>query len=328
MEASDNNEINASPQREKWCGHQFLYKFQGFWFTETYLETTKRVVETLKPLPGDVILASFPKTGTTWLKAILHSIIHPSPQLQNHPLALNHPQELVPSLETNLYVEKGTELDGGNKTPEFIAVKHPQEARILATHIPYQILGDILNSSGCKVVYVTRNPKDTLVSLWHFLQKSSDVDKDPWEVEAAVDQFCRGVVPFGPYYDHVLAYRQESLNRPEKVYFLTYEELKEKSKNRVRKLGEFLGCPFDQSEKGEEKIDEIVKMCSFETLSSKEVNKSDEKSSVFPLPYSSFFRKGEIGDYKNYLEEKMIAKIDGVTEEKFHGCGFMYGIGI
>ncbi|KAL0380987.1 UNVERIFIED_CONTAM: Cytosolic sulfotransferase 5 [Sesamum angustifolium] len=222
----------------------------GFWFTETYLETTKRVVETLKPLPGDVILASFPKTGTTWLKAILHSIIHPSPQLQNHPLALNHPQELVPSLETNLYVEKGTELDGGNKTPEFLAVKDPQEARILATHIPYQILGDILNSSDCKVVYVTRNPKDTLVSLWHFLQKSSDVDKDPWEVEAAVDQFCRGVVPFGPYYDHVLAYRQESLNRPEKVYFLTYEELKEKSKNHVRKLGEFLGRPFDQSEKG------------------------------------------------------------------------------
>ncbi|KAL0396621.1 UNVERIFIED_CONTAM: Cytosolic sulfotransferase 5 [Sesamum calycinum] len=302
MEASDseldNNEINSSPQREKWCGHQFLYKFQGFWFTETYLETTKRVVETLKPLPGDVILASFPKTGTTWLKAILHSIIHPSPQLQNHPLALNHPQELVPSLETNLYVEKGTELDGGNKTPEFLAVKDPKK------------------QESWRPTYRTR-----------FL-KSSDVYKDPWEVEAAVDQFCRGVVPFGPYYDHVLAYRQESLNRPEKVYFLTYEELKEKSKNHIRKLGEFLGRPFDQSEKGEEKIDEIVKMCSFETLSSKEVNKSDEKSSVFPLPYSSFFRKGEIGDYKNYLEEKMIAKIDGVTEEKFHGCGFMYGIGI
>ncbi|KAK4426273.1 Cytosolic sulfotransferase 5 [Sesamum alatum] len=330
MEPSELDNINdtnySSPQREKWCGHIILYKFQGFWFTETYLETTKKVLETFKPLPGDVILASFPKTGTTWLKAILHSIIHHSRQHENHPLTLNHPQDLVPSLETNLYVENGPELDGGNENPEFLAVEDLQEARILATHIPYQILGDILNSTDCKVVYVTRNPKDTVVSLWHFLQKSSDVEKDQWAVEAAVDQFCRGVVPFGPYYDHVLAYRQESLNRPEKVYFLTYEELKQKSKDHVRKLGEFLGFPFDESEKGEEKIDEIVKMCSFESLSSQQVNKSDDNPSVFPLPYSSFFRKGEVGDYKNYLEDEMIAKIDAVTEEKFHACGFMYGI--
>ncbi|KAL0424526.1 UNVERIFIED_CONTAM: Flavonol 4'-sulfotransferase [Sesamum radiatum] len=138
----------------------------------------------------------------------------------------------------------------------------------------------------------------------------SVVEKDnPWEVEAAVDQFCRGVVPFGPYYDHVLAYRQESLNLPEKVYFLTYEELKENPRFHVRKLGEFLGCPFDQSENGEEKIDEIVKMCSFEILSSQQVNKSNEVPSVFPLPYSAFFRKDEVGDHENYLEDNMIAKI-------------------
>ncbi|KAL0461552.1 UNVERIFIED_CONTAM: Cytosolic sulfotransferase 3 [Sesamum latifolium] len=134
------------------------------------------------------------------------------------------------------------------------------------------------------------------------------------------------VVPFGPYYDHVLAYRQERFNRPENVYFLTYEELKENPKFHVRKLGEFLGCAVDQSEKGEEKIDEIVKMCSFETLSRQQVYKSNEVPSVFPLPYSAFFRKGEVGDHKNYLEDKMITRIDVVTREKFHGCGFLYGI--
>ncbi|KAK4426274.1 Cytosolic sulfotransferase 5 [Sesamum alatum] len=321
METSelDKNDINSSPQREKWCGHEFLYKFQGFWFTKTYLEATKKVLETFKPLPGDVILASFPKTGTTWLKAILHSIIHPSPRHENHPLTLNHPHQLIRSLETNLYIEKWTELGGtgSTKTPEFPAVKDPKKARILATHLPYQILGDILSFSDCKIVYVTRNPKDTLVSLWHFVQKSSSAEKDPWEVEAAVDQFCRGVVPFGPYYDHVLAYWEQSLNRPGNVHFLTYEELKENPKFHVRKLGEFLRCPFDQSEDGEEKIEEIVKMCSFESLSSQQVNKSNELPGVFPLPYSSFFRKGEVGDHKNYLEDKMIAKIDGITRKKF-----------
>ncbi|GFP97929.1 cytosolic sulfotransferase 5 [Phtheirospermum japonicum] len=299
---------NSSLPREKWCGLEFLYKFHGFWFTQTYLETTQKVVENFKPLPKDVILASFPKTGTTWLKALIHSITIRSDQKhENNTLLSNHPQDLIPSLETNLYV-------------------HPKDVRILGTHIPYQILGDVLNSCECKIVYVTRNPKDTLVSLWHFVQKADDVKDDPWELEIAVDQFCNGIVAFGPYYDHVLAFREESVKRPEKVFFVTYEEIKENPKNCVRKLGEFLGCPFDEGENGEMEIEEIVKNCSFENLSNQEVNKSSELPNGFPLPYSSFFRKGEVGDYKNYLDDEMIAKIDGVTREIFHRNGFVYGI--
>ncbi|KAI3462853.1 hypothetical protein Pfo_019516 [Paulownia fortunei] len=321
-ELDSNHHVNSSFQREKWCGHEFLYKFHGFWFTLTYLETTQKVLENFKPLPTDVILASFPKTGTTWLKALLHSIIHRSPKYDN-PLISNHPQELIPSLETNLYVQERTE--GGSKNPEFLTGKDPKEVRILATHIPYQILGDVLNSCECKVVYVTRNPKDTLISLWHFLQKSLSVEQDPWELEAAVDHFCKGIVPFGSYYDHVLGYREESLKRPQKVFFVTYEELKENPKNHVKKLAEFLGCPF-QGENGEEEVEEIVKICSFESLSNQEVNKSSELPNGFPLPYNSFFRKGEVGDHINYLEDKMIQNIDAITRENFQGTGFVYGI--
>ncbi|KAG8366980.1 hypothetical protein BUALT_Bualt16G0024800 [Buddleja alternifolia] len=325
MEKSElnNNHINSSFQREKWFGHEFLYEFHGFWFTKTYLETTQKVLENFKPHPKDVILASFPKTGTTWLKALLHSITHRYDTKDENSLTFNHPQELIPSLETNLYVQ---EIPQNNtNSQEFISTKNPQKSRILATHIPYQIFGGVLNSSDCKVVYVTRNPKDTLISLWHFLRKSKNFEQDPWELGAAVDQFCKGIVPFGSYYDHVLAYREESLKRPQKVHFVTYEELKENPKNCVEKMGEFLGCPFE-GENREEEIEEIVKICSFEKLSNQEVNKSSELPKVFPLPYNSFYRKGQVGDHMNYLEDEMIEKIDNITREKFHGIGFMYGI--
>ncbi|KAI3462852.1 hypothetical protein Pfo_019515 [Paulownia fortunei] len=303
-EFDSNLHVNSSFQREKWCGHKFLYKFHGFWFILTYLEATQEVLENFKPLPTDVILASFPKTGTTWLKALLHSIIHRSPKDEN-PLIYTHPHELIPSLETDLYVPERAE--GGSKNQDFFTVKDPKEVRILATHIPYQILGDVLNSCECKVVYVTRNPKDTLISFWHFLQKSQSVELDPWELEAAVDHFCKGTIPFGSYYDHVLGYREESLKRPQKVFFVTYEELKENPKNH-------------------EEVEEIVKICSFETLSNQEVNKSSELPNGFPLPYNSFFRRGEVGDHVNYLDDKMIQKIDAITREKFQGTGFVYGI--
>ncbi|KAK6128833.1 hypothetical protein DH2020_037469 [Rehmannia glutinosa] len=322
-ELNNNQNLNSSLQREKWCGHELLYKFQNFWFPLAYLEATQKVLANFKPVPKDVILASFPKTGTTWLKALLHSIINRSPKqdYNNHPLISNRPHDLIPSLETKLYVDQ----ENDSKKTEFLAVKNPEDVRILATHIPYQILGEVLNSCECKVVYVTRNPKDTLISLWHFVQKSHLFDEDPWELEVAVDQFCNGVVPFGPYYDHVLAYRQEFLKRPQKVFFVTYEEIKENPKHYVRKIGEFLGCPFE-GENGEEEIEEIVRFCSFENLSNQEMNKSSELPIDFPMPYNSFFRKGEVGDHINYLEDEMIQKIDAVTKEKFHGSDFVYGV--
>lgn len=323
---NNNNHPNSSLQKQKWCGHEFLYQFNGFWFPKAYLETTLDVVETFNPLPTDVILASFPKTGTTWLKALLYSITHRSYR-NDAASEINHihPQELVPSLETNLYARK-RRPQAAAQMREYLDQK---QGRILATHVPYQILGDVLSSSepNPKIVYVTRNPKDALVSLWLFLQRWKDAEEDPWELEAAVDQFCEGTVPFGPYYDHVLGYWGESLRRPERVMFVTYEELKEDGARHVRRLGEFLGCPFHGDGDGEGEVERIVKLCSFEVLSNLEINRSSEFSeSGFPLPYNSFFRKGEVGDHLRYLGDEMIRKIDDVTRRKFYGSGFEYGV--
>ncbi|KAG6420979.1 hypothetical protein SASPL_117525 [Salvia splendens] len=138
-----------------------------------------------------------------------------------------------------------------------------KEGRILATHAPYQILQDSPDSCDCKIVYVTRNPKDTLISMWRFVQKldavAVAVGDDPWRLWIS-------------YYDHVLGYRDESLRRPQKVMFVTYEELKEDTKSHVRRIGEFLGCPFG----GEEEVEKIVERCSFDILSNQEINKSSE----------------------------------------------------
>lgn len=319
MEETTKDVVDSSQlQKRKWCCNEFLYPFRGFWFMKSYLETTQRVVESFKPNSQDIILASFPKTGTTWLKALIHCITHrKSPEDDNvdggSPLLYDHPQELIPSLETNIYVR--------NQTADEV-LKDSVKVRALATHIPYQILGDLVSSCDCKIVYVTRNPMDTLISLWHFVQKSKDIEDDPWELETAVDQFCRGIVPFGPYYDHVLAYREESIKNPRKVFFVTYEELKENPKEGLKKLAEFLGFKFET----ELEVEEIVEMCSLETLSEQQRNRSIEMPEGFALPYSSFYRKGEVGDHMNYLDSKMIEKIDSVTREKFHGAGFVYGV--
>ncbi|XP_031130603.1 cytosolic sulfotransferase 15-like [Ipomoea triloba] len=299
---------------EKWRGDEILCQINGFWLMPQFIPAIKRVLTHFKPLPTDIILSSFPKTGTTWLKSLLYSIINRS---SIHSLVQNNPHELVPFLEMHIYGECEPTGIPSSTDPNL------DSPRIFSTHIPYQLLGNTLESSGCRVVYVTRNPKDTLISMWHFVNRWKGGAEKPWLLDEAVEKFCDGVFPCGPYYDHVLGYRKASLGNPKNVFFITYEELKsDDAKTHVRRLAEFLGCPFGE----DEEVEEVVETCSFEVLSRHEVNKSEDLPSWFPVPYNSFFRKASVGDHKNYLQPETIQLIDELTREKFHKSDFIYGI--
>ena len=66
-------------------------------------------------------------------------------------------------------------------------------------------------SSGC----------NTIVSFWHFANKlRAGHGLEPLPVEAAAELFCRGLSPFGPYWDHVLGYWRAHLAPPQQVLFV------------------------------------------------------------------------------------------------------------
>ncbi|XP_019167728.1 PREDICTED: cytosolic sulfotransferase 17-like [Ipomoea nil] len=310
--------INLS-EEEKWWGDKHLHQINGFWFMPFIIPRIHRVLAEFNPLPSDVILGSFPKTGTTWLKSLIFSIINRS-SLDS--LVKNNPHDLVPYLEVQVY---GDHQESSDSSTHVLSSEEDQDTtRIFSTHIPYQLLGKTLeSSSGCRVVYVVRNPKDTLNSLWHFANKWKMAEEAPWEMEEAMEKFLRGTVPAGPYYEHVLGYRMASLKNPSKVFFISYEELKDDTKTHVKRLGEFLGCPFEE----DKEVEEIVKCCSFEVLRNHEVNKSEDCPAWFPTPYNSFFRQAKVDDHRNYFSDEAIKRIDAFTEEKFHkSAGFVYGI--
>jgi hypothetical protein len=120
----------------------------------------------------------------------------------------------------------------------------------LPTHLPFVLLPASVkaDSSACKVVYLCRNPKDTFVSLWHFTNKLKHTSQGTNSLEEAFDMFCRGVSLYGPYWDNVLGYWKKSLENPQKILFLKYEEMKEQPAANLRRLGEFLGCPLSPEE--------------------------------------------------------------------------------
>lgn len=148
---------------------------------------------------SDIILASFPKCGTTWTMALMFSVVNRNgyqPKHNNHPLLSTHPQDLVPMIEIDLF-------------PNGLPQNLPQLSapRIFSTHIPYAFLTHSISANNCRVVYICRNPLDCVVSYWHFLMslKSSDNKSSLQPKQAATvddeffDKYRRGVQGFGPF---------------------------------------------------------------------------------------------------------------------------------
>lgn len=140
-------------------------------------------------------------------------------------------------------------------------------------------------------------------------------DQEPFPLEKAVDCFCSGVHPSGPFFDHVAQYWVESEKRPEKLLFVKYEELKSDPKGQVSRIADFLGRPFvDEGE-----VDEVLWRCSLERMKNLEVTKTG--TSFMNVANNLFFRKGEVGDWKNYLASEMEQRIHQSIALKLEALG-------
>ncbi|KAJ0905736.1 putative quercetin-3-sulfate 4'-sulfotransferase [Helianthus annuus] len=117
--------------------------------------------------------------------------------------------------------------------------------------------------------------------------------------EEAFEEFCHGISNYGPYWDHILGYWKASLERPERILILKYDDLKREPTSNVKRLAEFIGYPFSVNEEKAGVVDDIIKLCSFENLSNLEVNKTGKREGG-SLENRLYFRKAEDGDWKNY----------------------------
>ncbi|CAI0378320.1 unnamed protein product [Linum tenue] len=272
-----------------------------------------------QPRRDDILLISFPKTGTTWLIALCHNILSLDDDEKEEVdvLAKMNPHELVPPLDVNFLSDQVQDL---------LLNPGRSKGRLLQTHLPYNCLPESVRNSGCKIVHVARNPKDTLVSMWHFynkilkLSETTTTPDGPFPVERAAESFCSGVLPCGSFYEHVVGYWEESNKRPEEVLFLKYEELSRDPEEQVRKLASFMRRPFSSMEDGDAEVEKVLRRSSFNRLKELEVNKNGVWE-LHRLPNNTFFRKGTVGDWKCYLTPQMAKRIDQLTRLKLQGTG-------
>ena len=303
-------DLLSSLPREEGINSAYSYQYQGFWYGPTLLQGLIDCQQHFHAHENDVFLVTSPKSGTTWLKAILYALINReacSPQDPHHPLLEKTPHQLVPFLE----LLKPSDYDFvSNSSDNSIS-------RIFACHIPTASLPISIREAG-KIVYLCRDIKDTFVSHFHF-SNEANVRPSPISLENAFHLFCKGTSLAGPVWDHILGYWKESLERPDKVLFMSYEQITDEPHVQLRCLAHFLGKPFSQEEESSGLLDQIIKLCSFKSMSKQEVNKTG--NFFGEVKNNLFFRSGVVGDWKNCLTAEMASKLDQITGEKFHGSG-------
>ncbi|KAL9233833.1 hypothetical protein vseg_008778 [Gypsophila vaccaria] len=292
----------------------YLYKFQNFWCQPKEIQAVINAQTHFQALDSDVFVATVPKSGTTWLKALVYAVVNRNKfdfSSKNHPLLRSNPHDLVPFLEYKVYAN--------GHLPNLSNVPSP---RLFASHVPYNSLPISIVTSNCKIVYICRNPYDTFVSIWYFMKKIRPNSLGPFSLEDAFDMYCEGHVGFGPYWAHMLKYWDESLRAPNKVMFLKYEDLKGDACLQLRRLAKFLGCPFSPEEDRNGVVDTISRVCSFEEMKDLEVNKKG--NSILNFGNEGLFRKGEVGDWMNLLSMEMVERLSKIMEEKLGGSGLEF----
>lgn len=249
-----------------------MIEYQGFfYYNEVDIPTLKTAIIFQKHFIArdtDIFIISPAKTGTAWLKSLLFSTINRAnyPAIDQIPLLTDHHiQQLVYSLDF-LPPTTSTFTHFLNDLPS---------PRLLNTAVPYASLPESLITSGCQILYLCRSPYDTLMAFYYFFldyaKKTKGEDFVPPSLEDCYQDFSEGKFLPGPFFEHVRQFWEASKERPDKVLFLQYEDLKIELIVQLKRLAEFIGMPFTPKEESEGVIQQIIDLCSMEDKKALEV---------------------------------------------------------
>ncbi|KAM6120278.1 sulfotransferase 1 family member D1-like [Pterocles gutturalis] len=238
-------------------------------------------VEAFQARPDDLLIATYPKSGTTWLSEILDLIYHDGDVEKCRRDAIYN---RVPFLEFKTPgIPSGIEML--EKTPS---------PRLVKTHLPVQLLPASFQDKDCKIIYMARNAKDVVVSYYYFYQMVK-IHPDPGTLSEFLETFMSGKAAYGSWYDHVQGWWEK--RQEKRLLYLFYEDMKKDPRQEVQKILQFLG-----KEVAEETMARILHHTSFQQMKKNPAaNYETMPTTLMDHSLSPFMRKGTIGDWKNHF---------------------------
>lgn len=234
--------------------------------------------------PEDIFIIGFPKSGNTWMQ---HIVSH----LYYH-LNSNQSRALVNLITPDVYANK--------------AYHRLNDVCFFKSH-------DLPKERYRNVIYIMRDGRDALLSYYH-MQKNMGNNE-------SLEDYFRGKATISPcaWHEHVTAWRNNPFRA--NIFFVKYEDLKEKNFETIKKIALFINAP----DSSDEFIKYVTSQTTFNNMKALETrddfwrkNKQDAN-----FKEGSFFvRKGKQGGYKNEVSKELLNEFNKYSRKVLLSEGY------
>ncbi|XP_076439739.1 sulfotransferase 6B1-like [Babylonia areolata] len=240
----------------------------------------------------DVLLCSYPKTGCHWLWEMARMLQAGTSEVEK--------------------VEKEQYMMESRSQSQLSQLPSP---RILNTHVLFHQLPQAAKDGKVKVLFIYRNPKDVAVSLYHHVRKIPCFQYEGEFGDYLTELFLKGRVEAGLYFTYTRDWERVMDSRPNlPIFALSYEELQADTFSKAKELARFLGSSAD-----DDTIHDIVDKCSFGSMLDRKGKHWTEK-----LGSPVMYRKGKVGDWKNWFTVAHSEMMDQIVEKEMEGSRFKF----
>ncbi len=242
----------------------------------------------------DVVCTSYPKSGTNWISNVILRLQHGGGVPEGK--TLRDSMHWVAS--SYLYPRTKEDLD---KAPS---------PRLFSSHMPYHMaLGGDPRERPCRYVYVARNPKDVVVSYFHFEAGQSWSGHYSGSWSHWLQMFVDGKLQRGDWFHHVLSWWRRA--EADNVHFVKYEDLTNDFHDELKRLARFLDVDLT-----DELAASIAEQTQFRTM------KGDTFSDLHDAgELGHFYRKGVVGSWKERFTVHQSEWFDEIYRTRMSGTG-------
>jgi hypothetical protein len=237
-----------------------------------------------KPTGNDIFACVGFKSGTTWLLQIAVQIAHRGQaEFDNIHSVVAWPDAAPPFQKRIIPLADDSPVR-----------RAPTGLRIIKTHLQQHL---VPRSSEARYLVMVRDPKDVIVSGYHFIRSLLLAPLIP-RVRHWVELSLSGDLPSGSWARHVASYWR--VRNVPNVLFLTYEDLSADPAAVIEKIARFMNVDLDPGQLGA-----VMRAATFEEMRRR--NDRFDPGRVVPWGKAySMLRKGRPGDADQFVRSVVV----------------------
>jgi aryl sulfotransferase len=254
----------------------------------------------------DVIIATYGKSGTTWVQQIVSQLIF-------------NGAEGLDVAEISPWVD----LRVPPKQVKLPALEAQTHRRFLKTHLPVDALRF---SPRAKYFYIGRDGRDVIWSMYNHHANANEswyralndspgrvgppIEKPPADIAQYYREWLDGDgYPFWPFFDNVLSWWE--IRHLPNVALLHFTDLKHDLPGEIRRIAAFLDIPIDEA-----KFPTIVEHCSFDYMKRNATKAVPLGGAFWDGGAETFIHKGTNGRWRDVLSEDEAGRYDKIARRE------------